>query len=312
MGLYDPSAERLSATAAKFGQPPAFTEAEHFFALEMDAVVIASPSWAHKQNVLVAARHGLHVLCEKPIAMDDADGAEMIEVMKNAGKMFFVGFVYRFSPVAQQIKRWVDEKVAGDIRSLRLIYIWDLHGQWEQTSAGEWIESPRWTGRMLEGGPLVDCGVHQIDLARWWLGEEVIRSHADAAWVSEYEAPDHLYLHMDHEKGVHTMIETSFTFGHTSREPRSEFSYDLIGTGGTLRYDRDGYILEARNGEGVIRMPGASEKNFLGLYQAFAEALETGDATGMPSAEDGLIATKIAREATNRAIQQRVHPKEKL
>jgi predicted dehydrogenase len=202
--------------------------------------------------------------------MNDVDALTMIEVMEKAEKHLFTAFVYRFSPVALQIKRWVQEAIAGEIKSLRLIYDWDLHGQWEQTVAGEWIESPRWRGRMEEGGPMVDCGVHQIDLARWWLGGEVIRATGAGAWVSSYEAPDHIYLHLDHDCGAHSMVEMSFTYGHTTSCPNPLFTYDLIGTGGVIRYNRDGWLLEVRNGEGVTTVPGASEKNFDGMYRAFA------------------------------------------
>jgi len=303
--LFDPNPDRLAYVAGKFNNPPSFTEQEPFFKADLDAVVVCSPAGAHLENVLGAAAHGLHVLCEKPLAMDDEEAERAILAMESARKMLFTGFVYRFSPVALQIKQWVEQGIIGDVRSLRLMYVWDLHGQFEQEHDGSWIESPRWRGRMLEGGPMVDCGVHQIDLARWWLGDEVARTTVAAAWVSNYEAPDHVYLHMDHDGGAHTMVEMSFTYGHTAREPAPRFIYDLIGTGGVIRYNRDGYILEVRNGEGITRVPGASEKNFHGLHLAFSEALRTGEPGHLPSGRDGLIATKIAREATDRAIAER-------
>ncbi len=304
--LFDPDPGRLRAASEKFGVRAAFADQERFLDEPLDAVVVASPAWAHRDNVLAAAARGLHVLCEKPIAMLDTEAEAMIEAMKAAGRMLLSGFVYRFSPVAQQIRQWIRESAVGEIRSLRLIYIWDLHGRYEMLPNGSWIESPRWVGRMEEGGPLVDCGVHQIDLARWWLGSEVVRSRAFGAWVADYEAPDHVYLHMDHERGEHTAIEVSFTYGHTAREPQAQFSYDLIGSGGVLRYDRNGYILEARTGDGVIRVPGASEKNFPGMYTALAEVLERGAPGDFPTAEDALIATQIARTATDEVIRARI------
>jgi len=308
--LFDPNPERLALVAGRHGNPPSFSEAEAFFDAGLDAVVISSPAPFHLENIRLAAAHRCHVLCEKPLAMDDVESEAAIEVMEAAGRMLFTGFVYRFSPVSLQIKKWIEEGVVGEIRSLRLIYLWDLHGQFEQNSAGEWIESPRWHGRMIEGGPMVDCGVHQIDLARWWLGDEVDRIVAHGAWVSNYEAPDHVYLHMDHRQGAHTMVEMSFTYGHTVKEPAPHFSYHLIGTGGVIRYDRDGYVLEARQGQGTIRVPGASEKNFHGMHGAFASALVTGDPGHLPLGRDGLIATQIARFATDQAIESRRRPSE--
>lgn len=304
--LYDPDAGNLEKAAADFGGQP-FSEIGAFFRSGLDAVVVTSPAPAHRQNVLDAAKHGLHVLCEKPIAMNDTEAAEMIAAMKKANRMLLVGFVYRFSPVALQFKQWIEDGVVGEIRSLRLFYVWNLHGQFEHLPDGNWIESPAYHGRMIEGGPLVDCGVHQIDLCRYWLEDEVADYSARGAWVVDgYEAPDHVGLSMQMAKGAAAFIEVSYSYGHTARFPRSEFSYHAIGTGGVLRYDRDGYVLEARTGQDTLHLAGASEKNFPGMYEAFRNSLLVGEPAGFPTAADGLIATRIARTATEQAISARL------
>lgn len=306
--LLDPSETNLTNTAAKFGNPPTFTHMAEFYSVGLDAVVIASPAPIHRDNVLMAATQGVHVLCEKPISEDEVEAQEMADAMAKTGKVFTIGFCYRFSPVTTQIRDWVQEGAIGQVRSLRLIYIWNLHGRYRPGPDGTWIESPHWRGRMFEGGPMVDCGVHFIDLARLWLGTDPVRVHGEGAWVADYEAPDHMYLHLDHSCGAHTMVEMSFTYGHTAREPINTLSYHLIGDGGVIRYDRDGYILEVRNGQRTERVAGASEKDFVGMYAEFARAIQTGDASKLPSAQDGIVATKIAREGTRRAIDQRVRP----
>ena len=306
VSLYDPNRDRVEGMASKFGGIRAYTSQEEFIKSGLDAVVVCSPATVHHSNVLAAAAAGLHVLCEKPIAMDDHEADEMIRAMNKADRMLLVGFVYRFSPVALSIREWISQGLIGEVRSLRLIYIWDLHGQYQPVDSEHWVESPTWRGRMLEGGPMVDCGVHQIDLARWWLNDDIVKFDANGAWVADYESPDHVYLHLQHAKGAHTMVETSFSYGHTARNPRAEFSYHIIGTGGVIRYDRDGYVLEARNGGGTIHAPGASEKNFPGMHAAFAQALRSGNPGHLPTAQDGLIATKIARTATDMAIEKRI------
>lgn len=306
--LFDPNEDRLTATAEKFGNPPSFRDIASFYRTGLDAVVIASPAPTHRENVLLAAKQGVHVLCEKPISDDEDEAVEMAAAMEETGKIFTIGFCYRFSPVSRQIQDWVAEGVIGTVRSLRLIYIWNLHGRFEQDAAGSWVESPRWRGRMVEGGPMVDCGVHCIDLARMWLGQEPVRVSGEGAWVANYDAPDHMYLHMDHAGGAHTMVEMSFSHGHTAKEPLNQFSYELIGDGGVIRFLRDGYILEARTGQEIIRAPGASEKNFEGMYAEFAHAITSGDLSGLPTSEDGIIATRLAWQATRHAISQRVRP----
>jgi len=300
--IYDPNETNLRIAQETFGVRNATTDEAAFFDNDLDAIVVTSSAPAHKRNVLMAAERGLHVLCEKPLAMTDEDAEEMIAAMEQADRMLFTGFCYRFSPVSLQIKELVRQGAIGEVRALRLMYVWNLHGRWEHTEDGQRIESPRRIGRMLEGGPMVDCGVHQIDLARFWLGSEVVRQQAAGAWVEEYEAPDHIWLHMDHATGAHTMVEMSFSYCHTARDPISHFSYHLIGTDGLIRYDREGWHLEMRNSRETRVLPGSDEKNFAGMYQAFTHALYTGEAGYLPGGYDGLAATRIARTATESVI----------
>ncbi|MBT4820463.1 MAG: hypothetical protein HON70_32445, partial [Lentisphaerae bacterium] len=180
-------------------------------------------------------------------------------------------------------------------------------GKYERDAGGHPVEQARRAGRMEEGGPMVDCGVHQIDLARWWLGSEVARWSAAGAWVDDYEAPDHLYLHMDHECGAHSMVEISYSYCHTTKEPLKRFLYELIGTEGLIRYDREAQVFEVRTPQGTERLPFAGEKNFAGMYEAFYAALGSGDLGDLPSGRDGVIAAKISREATNAAMAGRLN-----
>jgi predicted dehydrogenase len=164
--LFDPNEQSLESAREKFNVPFATTDMESFFKSDIDAVAITSPAPAHLGNVLAAAKHGKPVLCEKPLAMDPAEGRRMIDAMKQAKLPFFVGFTYRFSPAAMTIREMVQSHAIGKVLDLRLIYLWDLHGKFVYADDGTRSLSQRRVGRMLEGGPMVDCGVHQIDLER--------------------------------------------------------------------------------------------------------------------------------------------------
>jgi len=245
------------------------------------------------------------VLCEKPLAMTEAESQEMIDTAARAGIMLFTAFVARFNPVSKQIRSLVRDGAIGEVRSLRLIYIWNCHGMYETGPDGQPIIQARRAGRMLEGGPLVDCGVHDIDLARWWLGSEVAKWTATGAWVEDYEAPDHIYLHMDHDNGAHTMVEISYTFTHTAADPIYHLTYHLIGTEGLIRHEMENNLLEVRNSTGTQQLECTGAKNFDDMYAAFARALEKGSSDELPTGEDGLEATRIARTATEEAIARR-------
>lgn len=303
--LFDPNEQNLRSTQGKFDVPNAFTEVDAFFNSGIDAVVVTSPATFHCSNVLEAAKRGKHILCEKPLAMTEAEAEEMIVAADRAGVMLFTGLDYRFSSVSQTIRKVVQEGGIGEVRSLRLIYIWNNHGKFMMGEDGQVKTNARRDFRMQEGGPMVDCGVHQIDLARWWLKSEVVDFRAEGVWVDEFEAPDHMYVHLDHDNGAHTMVEMSYSYCHTAKEPIHHFTYQLIGTDGLIRFDREQKIFEVRNKEGTQQLPFAGEKNFAGMYVAFAEALKKGGSDVLPTGEDGRIATHIARTATEQVMAAR-------
>jgi predicted dehydrogenase len=302
VALFDPDAKRLQTARDKFGIPAAFTDVDEFLTSGLDAVTITSPAPCHILNVRDALRHGKHVLCEKPLGMTAEECAEMADLARAADRMLFTAFDYRFSPASLKIRELVRNGDIGEVRSLRLIYIWNNHGKFQKDANGNLVPNERRVGRMLEGGPMVDCGVHQIDLARFWLGSEVRDWQAAGAWVDEFDAPDHMYLHMDHDNGAHTMVEISYSYCYTAKEPINQFVYELIGTGGVIRYDRGAKLFEMRTATGTTPLPFSPEKNFAGMYQAFAEALVTGHSDTLPTAEDGLVAARISRTATDQLV----------
>lgn len=303
--LFDPSRARLAEMQAKHGAAHGFDDAEAFIASGIDAVVVTSPAPAHRANVELAARHRKPVLCEKPLAMDEADSFAMADVMRAAGVPLYVGFTYRFARPALEIKRLVSAGAIGRVRALRLVYVWDGHGKWSPRDQPG-VPNERRAARMREGGPMVDCGVHQIDLARWWLGAEVVRHVGIGAWVDGFDAPDHVWLHLDHAGGAHTVVEIAYAYGHTGREPRPHFVYELVGESGTIRYDRELQRFELMQPSGATALPWEHEKDFHGMYAELARALATGDPGALPTATDGIIATRLAREGTEQAIAARL------
>jgi predicted dehydrogenase len=303
--LFDPDPARLRATQQRFGVPHATSDLDAFFGSGIDAVSITSPAPCHLANLRDAARHGKHVLCEKPLASTETEGQEMIDTAQRAGILLFTGFTARFNPVSGQIRKLLAEKVVGRVRALRLVYIWGCHGKYETGADGQRREQGRRAGRMAEGGPLVDCGVHDIDLARWWLDSEVVRFRGAGAWVDDYDAPDHVWLHMDHACGAHTMVEISYSYCHTALEPEYHLSYELIGSEGVISYAMETGQLQVRSTTGTQVMEFGEGKNFDGMYSAFADALAGESAVDLATGVDGLAATRIARAATDQVMAER-------
>ena len=302
--LYDPDPEACRRFVGRYPWLRTTTNFSEFLSFGLDAVTVASPAPAHKDNVLAMAHAGLPVLCEKPIALDDGDATAMQVAMENSGKPFGVAFCYRFSSVARSIKHLLDAGAIGEPRLIRLVYLWNLHGKWELGADGSRVESPRRRGRFIEGGPLVDCGVHQIDLARWWTGSHVTEFEAYGARVEEHETPGHLWLHMHHESGCATTVEVSFSYGSTVRDAVDIFTYELVGTAGLIRYNRDGWRLEMRNDAETRWLDGGGEKDFGAMYAAWRDVLVSGNLGDFPGARDAREASRIAGEATRKVQLQ--------
>ena len=303
--LYDPNPDQLARAQAEHGVAHAFTDAEAFFRSGIEAVTVTSPAPCHLQNVLDAARHGLPVLCEKPLAMDAGEAERMIAAMQRAGVSLHTAFCYRFSPCSLKIRELVRAGAIGPVRALRLIYNWACHGKYSTTTAGQRVIQQRRDGLMKEGGPMVDCGTHQIDLAGFWLGSAVVRYAGHGAWVDEYAAPDHVWLHLDHANGAHTVVEISYSYHHTAAHQRAEFVYELIGTEGVIRYDRQQQSFTMEDGQGSHSLPFHPEKNFAGMYGEWAAVLHGRSAGLLAGAAEGMRVTEISRSATNQVIAAR-------
>src|SRR5215218_385490 len=143
VSIFEPDSARLIDAKDRYQVEKGFTDPNLFFQSGIDAVVVTSPAPAHLSNVTMAAQYGKPVLCEKPLAMNEAESLQMIEMMEAANLPLYVGFVYRFSPVAMEIKRLVDEGAIGQVRSLRLIYLWDCHGKFCERSDAQPVNPAR-------------------------------------------------------------------------------------------------------------------------------------------------------------------------
>lgn len=275
-----------------------------FFETALDCVVVTSPAPCHRDNIAAAADAGLPVLCEKPLA-DDPDHADQILAVVDGRPPLFVAYCYRFSSVATTIRDLLRDGAIGELKLMRLVYNWDLHGMHaDRTDPASGI-NPRWHGRMIEGGPMVDCGVHQIDLAQWWSGSRIEHATGRGAWLVDYEAPSHVWGHLTHANGIETCVEMSYTSGHTGRKPERNFRYELFGTDGLIVFDAVAGRFEVKSSRTEQALPFANEKNFGAMYDAFARAVTTGEAGDLCLPADAVHNTRIAWQVNQSAIEQR-------
>ena len=134
---------------------------------DLDAVAVATPPRAHRDLSLAALEAGKHVLCEKPFAMNAAEGAAMRDAAAKSGKTAMVGHEFRFSPQRAYVKELLDDGYIGRFRLCTIELFLDRY-----VTAG-----PRpytWLASEAEGGGVLGAlGSHYIDGLRHWFGEVV-------------------------------------------------------------------------------------------------------------------------------------------
>ncbi|MPZ12504.1 MAG: inositol 2-dehydrogenase, partial [Kiloniellaceae bacterium] len=159
-GFSDPDVARAAALAREFGAAT-FDQVEAALAGgDVDAIIIGSSSDAHLDLVRCAAQHGVHVFCEKPLALTAADIAVAIAACEDAGVILQVGFNRRFDPNAAEIASSVRGGRIGKPLSIRI-------------ASRDPAPPPRDFLRR-SGGMFHDMAIHDFDLASHILGEEVV------------------------------------------------------------------------------------------------------------------------------------------
>lgn len=163
VAIADVSEQVLAAVGDEFGINGRYTSPEQMIAeANLDVVSVATPNKFHKAYTIAAFAAGCHVLCEKPMAMNAAEGREMLAAAEKAGKRLMINFSYRFSEPSFALKAQVDSGILGDIYFARTIW----HRRRGIPRFGGWFGQKALSG----GGPLIDLGVHRLDLALWLMG----------------------------------------------------------------------------------------------------------------------------------------------
>jgi predicted dehydrogenase len=156
----------VKAAAERYGWESWETDAMKLIARpDIDVVDIATPGWAHRQQVIAAARAGKAIICEKPVANTLAEAKEMAEAVRKARVPSFVMFNYRRVPAVAFARDLIQAGEIGEIRHIRAFYLQD------------WIVDPafplvwRLDREQAGSGALGDIGSHIIDMARFLVGE---------------------------------------------------------------------------------------------------------------------------------------------
>lgn len=165
VAVADPDADRRDLFRTLYGYQAAFADARALLeGADIDTVFVCVPTHLHAEIVCEAARRGLHIFCEKPLAMSYAQGREMLAAVERAGVKVQIGLVLRYSPVYTVMRSLLHDPEAGAplaviLRDDQCFPIRGLH-------ASPWRADRSQTA----GGTLIEHGVHDLDLLTWFFG----------------------------------------------------------------------------------------------------------------------------------------------
>lgn len=228
VGVWDDDRQRAAA-AAELVATRAFDEVDALLE-RVDGVVIASANSRHRRLVETAAAAGVHVLCEKPLAITVEDARAIVDACDGAGVRLMTAFPTRWSPAARALESAVRSGALGT-----LVFLEGVNTGTMPDIHAPWFVDPILSG----GGAVTDHVVHLADLFRWILRSEVVEVYAVANQILQERfagVETGGLVSMRFASGVSATIDCSWS------KPRSYptwggLSVQAVGTGGAFGID---------------------------------------------------------------------------
>ena len=239
----DVDPERLRAWGEKHGVTQLYADWPTMLReVRPDGVSVCTPNGIHAQPAIDALDAGAHVIVEKPMALDPSQCQAMIDAAKRAGKKLVVGFQYRYHPTTEFITRARDAGSFGNVMFVKCLALrrrgipnWGVFGQ----------------KALQGGGPMIDIGVHVIEMAHYAMGSPRPVAATGNVWtylgdkpstvVSQwpnwdyktYTVEDLAVGHIRFENGAVLQIEAMFA-GHIEKDV---WTFNLVGDKGGATWD---------------------------------------------------------------------------
>lgn len=289
--IADTDSAALDRVRGEFDVPHAYVDSTDLLHdPSVDAVVIVTPTNTHRAVALAVAAAGKPIFCEKPPSISLDDAVAMRESVAHSGVFFQLGFMRRFDSGYAAAKARIDSGAIGD----PVVF--------KSTSRDPYPPSLSYADPRSSGGLIIDMGIHDFDLARWFMGE--VASVLAIGGVLAY--PDFATIG-DIDNAVVSLVFATGRLGVVDLTRNGIYGYDisteLLGTQGTLRI---GYLRETplvvmtRAGVAHDTVPYFMER----FRDAYTSQLENfarnvlDDREPPVTIEDGLEALRIAIAAT--------------
>jgi inositol 2-dehydrogenase len=229
LALSDIDEMRMNEIAEDLNVQHRFTDYRQMMALaELDAVIITTPTGFHKEAIIEAAKNDKKIFCEKPLSLSLEDAREIERVIEENGVFFHMGLMRRFDPGYAAAKEKMENGEIGD----PIVF--------KASSRDPYRPSLEYAAPEKSGGLFLDMGIHDFDLARWFLGEvSEVYSIGNILAYPEMESIgdiDNSITSLKFENGKIGTVDLSRSgiYGYDIRA-------EILGTEGTLQI---GYLRE--------------------------------------------------------------------
>ncbi len=263
----------------------------------IDAVIIATPTDLHAEQIEQAAHAGKAIFCEKPIHLDGERVRECLKVVEETGAKLMVGFNRRFDPNFAEVKRQIESGVIGDVEMVQI------------TSRDPSPPPVDYVKR--SGGLFKDMMIHDFDMARFLLGEDVVEVNAMGSAIIS----DEIGACGDVDTATATLKTASGKICTITNSRRATYGYDqrveVHGSKGMVSAENmRTTTVTVANSKGYTAEP--LMDFFMERYEAayrleltaFVDALTSGEEMS-PNGIDGLKALELAEAATEEVAKAR-------
>lgn len=274
------AASRLEIVAAVDPNPdktlnsgiPVFPDVSGLAGLAIDFVDICTPTSSHLELTLWALEQGLHVLCEKPVALTREEAERIRRAAARAGRVVMPCHQYRFNPAWRRVRQWLDADAIGRW------YLAEFDVYRFRADPGAGLTTPPWRGRAADarGGVLVDHGTHLmyqlLDVAG---PPSAVRAWSGRLRHAAYDVEDTAHLLFEFPGRLAKMF---LTWAGQRRENRIRFTGEcgsIDWSGGMLTLDREG-ITERFDYSAELRKESYATW-FADLFATFADTMNAGD-----------------------------------
>jgi len=208
VGVVEKHPDKAKALAQKFSIKHQFETVEQMLELGgVDALVIGTPNYLHASQSIAALRAGVHVMVEKPMAMNALEAYQMLQASQKSGALLMVAHCWRFDPEVLWLHKQAELGRLGKIIRTKG---YGVHALWGPSG---WFTEKKYAG----GGAMADMGIHALDTARFLLGDPQPKSvyARIGTYYTNYDVDDTGILIVNWDGGAVSYIESGWLQPHT-------------------------------------------------------------------------------------------------